>query len=490
MSRVSRLFYILLLKKREVFLENEIKRWHINRDNNNEGENSMKMERKRFILEGEIYRVILTLALPIMFNNFIQTVYNVTDTYFVSKLGGIEVAAITLVWPAIFLLISLTAGINMAGGAIIAQRFGAGRYRRSRNLGGQLIWFSMVFSTVLGIAGYLAAEPLVYSMGGRGKLFTEAVAYFKIISLGTPLTSYSLAFTSIKQGEGDTTTPMILSVISVAINIILDPIFIFTLGFGVKGAAIATLISRGVLCMIAVYLLHIKVDLMRIGIRDILPRRRMLEEIIRKGIPLSIGNSTTAFGFIVLNTFVVRYGAEAMAAFGIGNRITAIIFMPAMGIGGAVTTVVGQNLGGGRVDRIGEAFRKSLKIVTAISIPGTLFMWINAHRFVGYFVDDTRIMVMGEYYLKMISLTIICMGTFQVVVGIFQGISHTKKAMTLNMVRLWGLRIPMIIIFSFISVWGERSIWYAMVVSNFFGATIAIGMYMKTDLYKAAAVRI
>ena len=447
-----------------------------------EKERVMKKDKRKFILEEDIYKVILTLALPIMFNSFIQTVYNVTDTYFVSKLGGTEVAAITLVWPAIFLLISLNMGINMAGGAIISQYFGRGKYRKSRKLGGQLIWFSLVFSFVIGVLGFLLSEKLVYTMGARGKLFEEAVIYFKIISLGTPLTSFNLAFASIKQGEGDTTTPMILSVISVAINIVLDPIFIFVLGLGVKGAAIATIISRGILCLIAVYQLHIKKDTMRIGLMDIYPRIEMVREIVRKGIPLSIGSSTTAFGFIVLNSFVVRYGDGAMAAFGIGNRITSIIFMPAMGIGGAVSTIVAQNLGGGHIHRIHETFKKSINIVMGISVFGTTFMWINAKKFVSVFAEDPGILSMGEYYLKLISLTIICMGTFQIVVGIFQGISASKKAMTLNMVRLWGLRIPLIILFTTISVWGEKSIWYAMLLSNILGTLIALWMYKKTDL--------
>ncbi len=450
----------------------------------------MKSDRRTFILEGGIYRVILTLALPIMFNNFIQTVYNVTDTYFVSKLGGTEVAAISLVWPAIFLLISLNTGINMAGGAIISQYFGGGKYRKSRMLGGQLVWFALTFSCLIGLAGYLSSEPLVYAMGGRGRLLQEAVDYFKIISLGTPLTSFSLAFTSIRQGQGDTTTPMVLSVISVGINIILDPIFIFVLGMGVRGAAIATLLSRAILCAIAFYLLFIKRDFMRLRLRNMVPSRSMLMEIVRRGIPLSIGSSTTAFGFMVLNAFVVKYGDGVMAAFGIGNRITSIIFMPAMGIGGAVSTVAGQNLGGGRVHRIREAFQKSIWIVTLISIPGTIFMWINAHRFVRFFVQDPQIMEMGEYYLKLISLTIICMGTFQIVVGIFQGISQSKKAMALNMIRLWGLRIPMIILFTMVSVWGEKSIWYAMVVSNFLGTGIAVAMYRGTKLAALEVVKV
>ena len=450
----------------------------------------MKKDRRKLILEGNMYKVIWTLALPIMFNNFIQTVYNVTDTYFVSKLGGVEVAAISLVWPAIFLLISLNMGINTAGGAIISQYFGSGDYKKSKKLAGQLIWFVLMFSTFIGVIGYFGADWLVYTMGGRGRLLEEGTSYFKIISLGTPLISYSMAFTSIRQGEGDTTSPMLLSIISVTINIILDPIFIFVLGMGVKGAAIATLIARGVLCIIATYQLFVKNHIMKMRIVDIKPQKWMLSEIIKKGIPLSLGTSTTAFGFMVLNTFIVSYGEGAMAAFGIGNRITSIIFMPAMGIGGAVSTIVGQNLGGGRLDRIKEVFKKSISIIIGISIPGTIFMWWNANRFVRIFVQDSEIMSMGEYYLKIISLTIVCMGTFQIIIGIFQGISQSKKAMTLSMVRLWGIRIPLIILFSLISSWEERSVWYAMLASNYIGMGIAIIMFKMTNIEKLKVVKV
>ncbi len=446
----------------------------------------MKSNKRELILYGDLYKTILILAVPIMLNNFVQTIYNLTDTFFVSKLGGIEVAAITLIWPAVFLLISLTAGINIAGGALIAQNFGAGRYIKSKVTAGQLLLVTQGIAFIIGIIGFISAEKLVYYLGGRGQLLQESVSYFKIISLGTPLTSYNLSYAAIKQGEGDTVSPMILSVVSVASNIILDPIFIFTLGLGVKGAAYATLVARAIICMISIYKLHIKNTSIRIGYLELKVRKKIIKKIMEKGIPISFGNSTTAIGFLVLNSFVVKYGADVLAAFGIGNRIISIIVMPAMGIGGAVATIVGQNYGNGNIKRIKETLNKSLIIIGVFSVFGTFLFWFKAKVFMEIFIKVPHIVEMGEYYIKLISLTIITLGTFQGVSGVFQGLSHSKKVMSLNMIRLWAIRIPLILILGLIPSFGEKSIWYSMLISNFACAIISLIMYKMTRVIRAA----
>lgn len=315
-------------------------------------------------------KVILTLSLPIMFNNFVQTIYNLTDTYWVSKLGSTEVAAMTLVWPVIFLMMSLGIGVSIAGTALISQYIGSNNLDDATDVAGQIISFSFVFSLVLGIIGSLLSHSIVKAMGGEGQLLVNATDFLRIIFLGMPTMFVFFAFNSIKQGQGDTITPMKYSTASVVLNMILDPIFIFTFNLDIKGATIATVIARGIFAFYAVYALFTKTDGIHLSLKHLHINKTVLTKLIKIGLPSSIGQSTTAFGFAILNIFIISFGKSTMAAFGIGNRINSLILMPAMGIGSALATIIGQNLGANNIDRAKKAVKTSTILTTIFLVIG------------------------------------------------------------------------------------------------------------------------
>src|SRR6056297_928545 len=182
-------------------------------------------EKREMILNGNIIKTILFLAGPIMLNNAIQSIYNITDTYFVSKLGSTQMAAMTLVWPVIFFFLALGMGINIAGTSLISQYIGNNNKEKAQKVAGEVISVSLISSTLLGILGAIFAPTIIKLMGGEGELLSAATIFLRIILLGMPTLFLLLAFTAIKQGQGDTVTPMKYTAISVAFNIILDPLF-------------------------------------------------------------------------------------------------------------------------------------------------------------------------------------------------------------------------------------------------------------------------
>lgn len=435
------------------------------------------LQKREMILKGNMRKVILTLSLPIMLNNFIHTIYNLTDTFFVSKIPGNAVAGVQFIWPLIFLITSFGIGMAIATSSIIAQYIGAHMQDKAKKTAGQSISFLFILSLVLGTIGYFSAPTIIHAMGGTGELYDNAYAYLSIMFLGMPTTFLLNAYNAIKQGQGDMISPLIIGALSVGTNIILDPIFMFVLHLGVQGAAIATVISTGIFALYGIFTTFSAKQSLKLELSDLKFNKEVLIKIVNIGLPSSTGQAMTAFGFTILNVFLVSFGDITLTAFAIGNRISSLIMMPAMGIGSALATVVGQNLGADNVGRAKLAVRSSTIMSTVFLVAGGLLMLPFSEKIVMAFSTDPEVIKSGTEYLNMIIYSIPLMGFFQILVGTFQGSGHTVSAMILMMGRLWGLRIPMVYMLSRLEGFGPSSIWVAMIVSNLITCLIGLFIY-------------
>lgn len=439
-------------------------------------------EKRDLILRGNLYKVIITLALPIMLNNFIQTLFNMADAYYVGQLGYVEFAATAFVWPVNFLFISLGIGISIAGTSILSQYVGAEKYEEANKVCSQLFVVSVMISVVFAIIGYAMSPLIVRIMGASGDLAKFGALYLKITFLDTPFMFFYFNFNAIMNSQGDTIKPMILSAICALLNIILDPIFIFTLNMGVGGAAIATLISKAVLAALGLYILIKYSTLLRPSIRNFKFDKEIIKQLIKVGLPSTIGQSGAALGFLVLNSFIISYGSVTMAAFGMVNRITALIMQPAMGIGAAMTAIVGQNLGNNQTARVKEAYKKSFNINLYIGITGCILLLLLDREIIQFFInakEDAEIISQGVTYLQYIAYSMPLMGIFSIFQGVFQGSGHTKYSMAMEIGRLWFVRIPMILLFKYLTNAGEIGIWFAMSFSNLIVCLFGYWIYRR-----------
>lgn len=435
------------------------------------------IERREFILNGQMAKVILKLSLPIMLNNLIQTIYNLTDIFFVSKLGTSQLAAMQFTWPLIFLMTSLASGLGIAGTALISQKIGENLPDQARKMAGQLLSFTLLSALFLGCFGYFMASDILTWMGGKGALLSYSKTYLEVMFLGAPTVFMFFAFSAVRQGQGDMMTPMRLSAMSVFLNIVLDPIFIFTLDMGIGGAAIATVLSRGLFLIYAIYVLFFSGNGIQLHSLDLKMERKTIGLLLKIGLPSMIGLSTTSLGFVVMNAFIVTYGNETLSAFALGNRISGLTFMPAMGIGSALTTIVGQNMGADNLKRAKEAFWTSLKMAVGFLIGCAVLVFSVSSVIITWFTKDPVVYEQGLYYMRVILLTVPLMGIYFSLVGLFQGAGHTKQAMAVMTGRLWVLRVPMIMVFKYFTDWGASGIWIAMVLSNIVICIFGLGLY-------------
>ena len=446
------------------------------------------LDKKNLILNGDIKKMILTLSLPIMLNNLIQTIYNLTDIFFIGKLPGNKIASISFVWPIIFFMLSFGMGISMAGSGLISQYIGSNQENKAKKISGQIITFSLLFSAVFGIIGSIFSFQILSFMGAKSELLIYANKYLHIMFLGMPTMFIMFAYNGIKNGEGDTFTPMLITLMSVILNIFLDPIFMFTFKMGVSGAAIATVISRGIFGSYALLTLFSDKNELKLNLSDLKIEKTLLTKLLQVGLPASIGQSTAALGFAVLNVFIVSFGEETLTAFTLGNRVSSLIMMPAMGIGSALAPIIGQNIGANQIERAKKSIKTSVIMTTIFLVIGGMIILYYSVDVLKIFTSDKETIRQGIPYLQLITLSLPLMGYFQILNGIFQGSGHTKSSMFLMIGRLWILRIPTIIILKHFTNLGYFGVWYAMIFSNLITVLTGYIMY-KTGKWQTKVIK-
>lgn len=439
-------------------------------------------EKKRdMILNGKLGTIIIKLAFPIMLNNLIQTVYNITDTYFVSQLGDTEVAATGFVWNLIFLVISVGMGLSVAGRSMISQYVGAHDEESARHTEAQLFSFLSLLGMAVSLIFYIIAPFIIKLMGAEGDLYTYSLTYMRIIMLGMPFSYLYFAFSSAKNARGDMVTPMLIGAVSVVLNIALDPVCIFDWGFGwgVAGAAIATTFARSIIAIAVIIGISMGKFGMKLSLSDLRFDKIVIGKILKLGIPASVGQATAAIGFTIMMVMVKSFGELTLAAYVIGSRVNSVVLMPLMGIGWGLTTIAGQNLGAGNINRVKSAFKWSIGYSMIFAVVGGVLMALTTEGIMEIFSDNPIVIEQGTFFLYMIILALPLMGIFQSMIGLYQGTGHTKFSSIMMIGRLWVLRIPMILVMKNFTNFGERSVWYAIILSNIVICTVGLIGYLQ-----------
>lgn len=456
----------------------------------------MKNDRRELILHGNIYRAIALISIPIILNNFIQQLYSLADAFWLGKLGTAEFASTSFTWPVIYLFNSIGMGLSIASISLVSQLLGRDDIRSAQKYTNTLINISLIFSVIFMLVGYFTADIIVAMMGASGKLYKFSVIYLKYSYFGIPFIFLYFIYSAIYSAQGKNSIPTLISTSCVILNMILNPFLIFDnipiiglrgLGMGVKGAAIATVFTQALMCFIGFVHLRINKDLIKLDLNSLFIikwEREILKRIYRIAAPSVIGQMGTAVGFIILNSFIQSYGTDAVAAYGMVNRISGLLNIPPGGIGSAITSIIGQNIGNRNIERVKETFKKASFIVIIMSVVIAIISYIYRFEILQFFIDspkDSPLMVKAESYMSYTLLTLLMLNMFFIYQGLFQGTGNSKYSMFVDLLRLWGIRIPLLFAFKYFTSLGVTGIWIAMSISNVLVSLIAHLIYLKGD---------
>ncbi len=447
---------------------------------------------KEEILEGDIVPLMFKLGWPLMVANLLQTAYNLADTLWLGRLpfpeNTLSVGAMSLAWPFIFLLLSIELGLGIAAVALISQHVGAKRFEEANEDAGQLYMLLIVLSVVLGIIGYLVTPRAMALLGEEGDIVPYAVSYLQVIFLGFPLLLIFAAFSFILRAWGDTITPMALMSLTVILNIILDPFLIFGWGpfpaMGIRGAAIATVFSRGIGAVISIYILSSGRTGLELKLQYLEPNLDKIKKFFKIGLPATGARVFDAVGFVVLTALLARLPQQrdVLAAYGIGSRIINITFVLIFGLGIALSTMVGQALGADKTGRADRIAKKGIVLMAGFMAIISLALVVLRYRLVTFFIPDAPdVIEMGASFLLILAIGGPFFGIFEAVSGTLNGAGHTLKQMFLSITRLWAIRIPLVWILAFLFVMHSSGVWMAIAFSNVIAGSAAYVVYKRGE---------
>lgn len=459
------------------------------------------------LTDGDLLKPLLVLSLPIVLSQLLQVGYNLADTFWVGRLGQEAVSALSYSWPLVFLMISVAGGFTVAGTVLVAQNKGAGNDDQVNYVAGQTIAFVTIVALAFSILGYGLSPWLVDLVGATpGSIeYQLAVEYTRTIFIGVLFMFGFFIFQALLQGWGDTRTPLYLMALGVALNVLLDPFLILGFegnvllswlgldglqsslyaltgfaGFGVQGAAIATVVSRGLGALLGfAWLFSGKVGI-HLSASDLVLDWSMVKRIVSLGAPASVEQSTRALGITVLTALVAFAGDDAVAALGIGNRINSLVFLPALGLARGTETMVGQNLGTQQSGRARRAVLYSSGIVAGVLAVVGVVAYAFADPITSVFITDAPdVVALGAEYLRVIGPTFLFIGVFQVVQGAFRGSGSTRLAMAFAILSLWVFRLPPAYVFQEVLGMGASGVWLAIAVSNVLSMVAAVAWFAR-----------
>ena len=447
-----------------------------------------KENKTNFIIHGDISNVIMKISIPLMISNLIKTFYGIVDGIYVAQLSAEDYAATAFIWPLQYLFIAFGIGISIAATSLMSQKLGAGKRNEAKIYANHSMVISIAMGLVFSFLLYALAPTALSWMGAKDTFLEKSTIFLQINAFGLLFDLIFFAYQAILNSQGMTKSITTISAISSLANVILDPFFIFdsvlgipALGMGLEGAAYATVLSK--ILLVVLGYIHVKskstieVDLLGFNFD-----KNIAGELFSLSIPASLGSSGEAIGFTILNGFIQSYGTTTLAAFAMGNRISDIFNQAAMGVGMALTSIIGQNYGAGDKERTKAIFKRATTIITYFSIVAAAILIAFKDPLLSIFIKDKTDIELwrqaSEYMYYSAAITFF-MGYFSAINGFFQGLGQTKLTMILSLARLWLLRLPIIMVLKTYTNLGSTGIWIAMLLSN--GLTVLYGfvLYFK-----------
>ena len=428
-------------------------------------------------LHGDPKKAIRKLAIPMVVAMSVQTLYTLVDTFWVSGLGADALAAMGFIFPFFFIQMALTNGLGVGGGAAISRRIGARDKAGADNVAVHTIVIMLVMVALFTVLSLSFLEE-IFILSGAGRTVPLAVAYSKVIFGGSIIVFFANVGNAIIRSEGDSKRAMQAMVIGSVLNIILDPIFIYTFDLGIAGAAWATLLSFGLSCALMLYWLFVKKDsYVSFDFGGFKPDRGITRDIFRVGVPASVQQVTMAMMALIMNLIIVSVSStDGVAVYSTGWRVVTIAIAPLIGISMAVVSVSGAAFGAGDFEKArtthSYAIKLGLMIEAGIAV-GTFVLapWIAAAftraEAAAHIAPDLTA------FLKIICIFYPTVSLGMLSSSLFQGAGKGMNALAATILRTLVFTPLFALLFAFELDMGQTGVWWGLVIGNGLGAMVA-----------------
>ncbi len=432
---------------------------------------------------GSIRKAIFFLAIPMILEMMMESIFAVVDIAYVSQVSVNAVATIGLTESVITLVYAIAIGLSMAATAVVARRIGEKDVQGAREAAAQAILLGVVIAVIVGIIGIFYAKEILGLMGGEPDLIAEGYGYTQWLIGGNITILLLFLINAIFRGAGDASIAMWTLVLSNGLNIILDPIFIFGLGpipeYGVMGAGIATNIGRGTAVLFQLGILFFGWSRIKLGIKDIVVRVKTMLNLIE----VSLGGIAQFFigtsSWVFLMRIMSEFGSDVLAGYTIAIRVMMFTFMPAWGMSNAAATLVGQNLGAKKPDRAERSAWITGKYNAWFMAILSLIYLFFAENIIRLFNKEPTVVENGTLCLQIIAAGYIFYAYGMVISQAFNGAGDTRTPTKINFISFWIFQLPFAYLAAITFELGPLGVFLAILLAEILLSVIAMVWFKK-----------
>ncbi len=436
----------------------------------------------RDILSGPIGPTLRRMTGPMVIGIMFTMLFQTVDTFFISRLGTAELAAISFTFPVTFTILNLIIGLGIAMSITVGKAIGQGRHNKAARITTESLSLTLLITLALAALGLACSDLLFQDLMGASEATLILIRqYMDIWFAFAVLMAVPIVSNSAIRATGDTKWPSILMMIAGAVNVVLDPILIFGWGpvpaMGIAGAAWATVWSWLFACTTAVYLLAVREKLLVFKLPPLAEMLEVWREVIRLAAPISLANMLGPMAVFVLTAIVARFGEGAVAAFGVGGRLEAFSLVVAFAITAALSPYAAQNIGAGNFDRAREAVRLSTRFIFFFQLGVYAIQFVAAPFIARAFSADEQVIEVVVRYLRIMPLGVVCYAVIIVVNTAFNAWHESGKTLALSVLRVVVFVVPLSLLGA--NLFGINGLFVACVAANAFGLLAVVVVYQR-----------
>ncbi|MBQ4801822.1 MATE family efflux transporter [Aquimarina sp. MMG015] len=432
---------------------------------------------------GSIRKAVFMLAIPMILEMMMESIFALVDAYWVSNLGANAIATVGLTESVITLIYAVAIGLSMGVTAIVARRVGEKDIEGASQAAVQSIFLGISVAVIISIIGVLYPKEILALMGAEADLIADGYGYTQVLLGGNITIMLLFLINAVFRGAGDASVAMKVLIVSNLLNIILDPLFIFGFGpipsFGVQGAAIATTIGRGSAVLLQLAILFFGWSKIKVTFKDVVLRSKVMINLIKVSLggigQFIIGTSSWVF----LMRIMAEFGSEVLAGYTIAIRVLMFTLMPSWGMSNAAATLVGQNLGAAKPDRAEQSVWKTGKYNAYFMIVVSVLYLIFAEVIIKIFSSEPEVVKYGALSLRVIAAGYVFYAYGMVIIQSFNGAGDTKTPTIINFFCFWVFQLPFAYLAAIVLDWGAMGVFLAITFAEVLIAVVGIIWFRK-----------
>ena len=438
----------------------------------------------------KISKLLMQYAIPAIIAMTASSLYNMVDSIFIGHgVGTMAISGLALTFPLMNLAAAFGSLVGVGAATLVSVKLGQKDYDTAQRVLGNVLVLNIILGLSFSVVTLIYLDPILYFFGGSDETVKYAREFMQIILLGNVVTHMYLGLNAVLRSAGHPQKAMYATIATVVINIILAPIFIFVLGWGIRGAAIATITAQVMALMWQFKLFTNKEELLHFRKGIFRLRRKIVVDSLAIGMSPFLMNLAACLIVILINQGLKQYGGDlAIGAFGIVNRLVFVFIMIVMGLNQGMQPIAGYNFGAKQYARVTEVLKLTIIFATIVTTTGFLIGMFIPELAVGIFTSDRELIALSSRGLSIVVMFFPIIGFQMVTANFFQSIGMASKAIFLSLTRQMLILVPCLLILP--QFYGVAGVWYSMPVADFCACLIAVMMLTwQFRKFKAAAAK-